>query len=714
MTPAYAEGNPHMSKMSLRAALAAGALLWVGCQGQEPDEAPGTDKTPISDRGEMGVTSRSRSQALNSLQPQTVDARRSVVVTETAILANFTLTNVLGQLVTQNGGSGLNTTQLFRQLWDTQNTSPGQADLQPSAHCNDNGNLINGFPNGCRPSEGAQANAGSSTNIGSYSAIGLYNRFDLAPNNGADCGEYRVVFGKTSGGAGRSFIIFEATLPNPRQDLGIDGCRPVQSFWRDLSTKTVAERATALRDFYFTGLPGFMPVLHINNYGFNPSGVGQVRVNMFIGGPWMLKEFKLQRQCPGGACTLKFAPVTVKANPAGRLFNPASPLPQAPAFRAHFLTQVEELAVNNVNTFNYAVPDQFNSAQSDAQSFGVEDDYLAQFGTGASTFRNDIQTELNRLGSTLTPNQIVARAQALSCGGCHERSNGASVGGGLTFPSSGSFVHSLENTQAGPDGTRFAVSSALANVFIPFRKTVVEDFLNADHPLTPVSRFDMSGSATDGRFGYWVERRAAGVVMKASLDSGNESVLAFNRPEPIAVATDGINVFWTEAAGSILRVPVNGGTITTLATNLTNLSGIVTDGTNLFFTQNGGIVRMAVTGGAATPIITGRVGMTGRLSVDATSVFWQEGDNIQRMPKAGGAVTLFLTRPSITGLASDGTRLWVAEDLNPGNVLAFPLAGGAPTATFAAAFNINSISAGGAHVVWTENRNPGVVMAKVK
>jgi hypothetical protein len=703
-----------MSKTSLSAALAASALLWVGCQGQEAEEPAGGDKAPISDRGEMGTTRGSKEQALSSLSPQTVDARKSVVVTDTAILGNFTLTNVLSQFAAQNGNPALNANLLFRQLWDTQNPSPGQGDLQPGAHCNDNSGLINGFPNGCRPQEGAQAVAGSLTNINSYSAIGLYNRFDLAPANGADCGEYRVVFGKTGGGGGRNFIIFEATLPNPRPDLGIDGCRPVQSFWRDLSTQSVSARATALRDFYFIGLPGFAPVLHMNHFGFNPAGVGQVRVNMFINGPWMLKEFKLQRQCPGGVCALKFAPVTVKANPAGRLFNPASGHALAPSFRAHFITQVEELAVNNVNTFNYAVPDQFNAGQSDAQSFGVEDDYVTQFGTGASAFRNDIQAELTRIGSPLTPNQIVARAQALSCGGCHERSTGNSMGGGITFPFSAGFVHSTESLQSGPDGQRFAVSTAMNNTFIPFRKTVMEDFLNADHPLTPVSRFDLSGSATDGRSGFWVERRAGGVVMKASLDSGNESVLAFNRPEPIAVATDGVNVYWTEAAGSILRVPVNGGTITTLATGLAGIGGIATDGSSLFVTQGGSLLRLSINGGVPTVLVSGRAGVTGRISVDATSLFWQEGNNIQRMPKIGGAITLFVTRAAVTGLASDGTRLWVSEDLNPGNVLAFPLAGGAPTATFAAAFNINSISAGGGHVVWTENRNPGVVMAKVK
>jgi hypothetical protein len=288
------------------------------------------------------------------------------------------------------------------------------------------------------------------------------------------------------------------------------------------------------------------------------------------------------------------------------------------------------------------------------------------------------------------------------------------MGGGITFPPSAGFVHSTESTQAGPDGTRFAVSSALTNVFIPFRKQVMEDFLNADHPLTPVSRFDMTGSATDGRAGYWVERRAAGVVMKASLDSGSESVLAVNRPEPISVATDGVSVYWAEAAGALLKVSVNGGTITTLATGLTGIGGVATDGTHVYFTQNDAILRLPVGGGAPAAVVSGRAGMTGRLTVDGTSLFWQEGNDIQRMPKAGGAISLFVTHASVTGLASDGTRLWVSEDLNPGNVLAFPLAGGTPTATFAAAFNINSIAVGGGHVVWTENRNPGVVMAKVK
>ena len=191
----------------------------------------------------------------------------------------------MNQLAQQNGNPGFTGIQLFRQLWETQNAAAGPLDLQPSAHCSDDGTRLNGFPNICRPVEGAQANAANATNINSYSAIGLFNRFDLAPSDGLNCGEYRIVFGKTGGGAGRNFIIFEAALPNPRRDLGLEGCRQVQAFWRDLSnTPDLNARATALRGFYFAGLPGFSPVLHMEHFGFNFAGVGQIRVNMFMGG----------------------------------------------------------------------------------------------------------------------------------------------------------------------------------------------------------------------------------------------------------------------------------------------------------------------------------------------------------------------------------------------------------------------------------------------
>jgi hypothetical protein len=707
-----------MFKHWSRALLAAGTVMWAGCQPSETGEVESAS-APYSERGGIGMASTSRAQGLTSLAPQTVDGRKSVVVTEASILAHFTLPNVLGQLVAQNGGTGLNATQLFRQLWDTQNPSPGQGDLQPSAHCNDNGGTLNGFPYGCRPQEGAQANPASPTTINSYTAIGLYNRFDLAPTSGAHCGEYRVIFAKTSGGPGRAFLIFEASLPNPREDLGIDGCRPVQAFWRDLSTKNVADRGTALRDFYFNGLPGFMPVFHINNYGFNPNSFGQVRFNVFIEPLWVLKEFKLQRQCPGGACTLKFAPTTLKTNPFGELFNPANATPLAASFREHFVNQVPMLATDNLNTFNYAVPNQFNAVQGDSSTFNAVDEYVLRFGSGPSGFRDAIQARLNSIGSDLTPTQIVARAQSLSCSGCHQRSDNVDMGthpdgSPMRFPSAAGFVHNLEFTEPGPDGNRFFISPGLTGTFIPFRKQVMEGFLNAEHPLTTPSRFNLAGTASDGRFAYWVERRSAGVVMRASLDSGSEQLLAFNRPDPIGIATDGTHVYWTEATGSILKLPVGGGTPSELVTGLTSLGGIATDGATLFWTEGGALRKMSVNGGTRSDVVTGRTGVTGRITVDGGSVYWQEGNAIRKVGKGGGTVSTLLTRASITGIASDGTNVWLAEDGLPGNILRVPVGGGTPAVAFTPTFSLTSVAVGGNHVVWTENRGPGTLMAKTK
>jgi hypothetical protein len=71
-----------------------------------------------------------------------------------------------------------------------------------------------------------------------------------------------------------------------------------------------------------------------------------------------------------------------------------------------------------------------NSGQS--QSFGsTETNYLAQFGAGPSSLRSDLEAVLAALSTGLSPEDVVARAQALSCAGCHQLSNHALLGNGL-------------------------------------------------------------------------------------------------------------------------------------------------------------------------------------------------------------------------------------------------------------------------------------------
>jgi len=54
---------------------------------------------------------------------------------------------------------------------------------------------------------------------------------DLAPANGAHCGQQRMIF--ASNAQNRMFFIIEAQVPNPAPELGIDGCLPLAQFWLD-------------------------------------------------------------------------------------------------------------------------------------------------------------------------------------------------------------------------------------------------------------------------------------------------------------------------------------------------------------------------------------------------------------------------------------------------------------------------------------------------
>jgi hypothetical protein len=526
------------------AAIMLGACGEMPAEGEDLGEQP--PEPPHSDRTGIGMMPPPPAPGTGTATPPVpLDVRRSLAVTEKSILARFGGRRVFTHLVAGHGGSGFTPEQLFRQLWDTQNPAPGQPDLPGMPHCTDNGNSLNGFPYVCRPSEGRQAQPGALIHLDSYAAVGLYNRFDLASVDGTSCGEYRIVLARLPFTPGnRNFIIFEAALPNPRPELGQEGCRPVADFWAALSTEPdPALRATRLESFYFTGLPGFAPVVSPDHYGNNPRGLGQVRTNQFLQNgpttpqvPWLMREFKLVRDCATlPSCTLKFVPATVKTNPFGGLFNPASTHPKAAAFQSHFVGQVAGLALNDLNRFNYQVPDVFNAGQNNSQVPGVEDDYLAQFGPGPSPFHEAIGQELARLGSPLTPRDIVARAQALSCGGCHQRNSGRPVGGGLTWPASANFVHSTE-TDDPADPTRFGISPALRDQLLPLRRTVLEGYLQAS-PLD--ARFVGQSVPTTVR---------AGQTFRVSLTFGNVGTTSWSEPHGIRLQARAGTPTWAVAS----------------------------------------------------------------------------------------------------------------------------------------------------------------------
>ena len=456
--------------------------------------------------------------------PPDIDEHRSLFVHDRATLAHvgpnhdFSLRHTFSQMADQlatAGVTGLDAERLFRDFWDTQN--PSSAAVTPGgAHCDDDGGTINGFTNSCPRAEGAEA-TDPATNLDSYIPIGLVNRIDLAGEGWTNCGEHRIVYAKQGVGGRRNLMIFEAVLPNPSPGCK-DACRPVAEFWGSLSDDPdAASRAEKLQEFYYDGLPGFRPVVHVDHYsstgassGYGSAGGGQIRTNQFMQGPWTLKEMRTLVDCDGGTCEFQFVPDTVKLNPFGELWDPTLPASdhggRVGDFRAAIELQVAALgSATDVNALSYELLDDFNGAQSDAQSSNGDSAYCFHFDCSGDQYLGAAMSTLN---GTLPPNgqltarQVVNRATALSCGGCHQPTTfgltapaalGPSGSGLESWPASAGFVHTDERSLVPmPDPAVFGgqpgfeLSPALELEFLPARKDNLVAFLSEDDcPCAP-------------------------------------------------------------------------------------------------------------------------------------------------------------------------------------------------------------------------------------
>ena len=109
---------------------------------------------------------------------------------------------------------------------------------------------------------------------------------------------------------------------------------------------------------------------------------------------------------------------------------------------------------------------------------------------------------------------------------------------------------------------------------------------SADHP---------AGLATDGNSVFWSDW-SKGTVMKAPLAGGAPTTLANGETNPLGVAADATDVYWTTCyamsgpppcAGAIKKVPKTGGTVVQVASSQVNPYAIVLDGSHVFWTARG-------------------------------------------------------------------------------------------------------------------------------
>lgn len=397
------------------------------------------------------------------------------------------LVDVFNQLAAaETNGRGID---LFRQFWDAQNSV---SVLSSPINCTGE---INGFPILCDRREAEAASFDDSQalqEMAGYVLTAAVNRIDLRRENWQDCGEHRLIYAvRDSLIAQRNFIIFEARVPNPMPG-NVAGCSPVIDMWRNIaSLPEGADRADLLRSFFLQGIDGMPPAISAQHF-FNSAG--QIRTNQFMGFTfWLLKENKLQQLCDGNECRIASSVVTVKENPFGPLFDPTIPSSTSPLaavtaeFQQVFPSLLDPLLNDNIAALSNPVPDHFNHGQSHSSPGpGQENNFAMFFGDGESTvFGNELsqslQGKVDALGNLISVSQLLARATAMTCGGCHQPSTfglnqPASIGAFMlangqiidSWPATLGFVHVDEARN---------ISPALEDVFIPLRIEAFENVL---------------------------------------------------------------------------------------------------------------------------------------------------------------------------------------------------------------------------------------------
>jgi hypothetical protein len=406
-------------------------------------------------------------------------AERMLLETNLDAVSNVSLFGVLEALTT-NGGRNDDPIALYQQIWDSFATAD-QASVPDAVHCGDettNGQpSLNGYPISCNRVESFQVD-----NLSAFFPTAFVNRMDLAPANGAHCGQQRMIFANNA--LFRAFMIVEAQIPNPAPELGIEGCRPLAEFWLQQNQISDGfERGNRLAQAFLVGDPtlaefGFGPFYTAENLTV---GSGQIRTNTFDQDPWTLREFKLALD--GDA--LRAIPFPVAESPHGALWNEGSELPAGEACRQNFIAAaLDGLMTDDLSQMSFVVDGICKNSESRND---FSEDYAGQMSDG---FRAQLEETL--AGTGLSAFDIANRARfAGSCIGCHQEASNSFLGNGVFAPFSVDFPQVTEFPQqcgGGESGLCFPTSPALQTIFLPGRMNVLAALLgipNIPNPCGP-------------------------------------------------------------------------------------------------------------------------------------------------------------------------------------------------------------------------------------
>lgn len=430
-----------------------------------------------------------------------VNERRALF--ETTVSATSALSmRAVWNAIAANEGFATPGERLYGEVIDSYATAD-QARLPDAIHCGDETTdgvpTLNGFPITCNRIERLQFD-----NLDKFFPTAIVNRLDLAPENGAHCGQQRLIF--SSNAQNRMFFIFEAQVPNPAPELGLAGCQPIADFWAtQAAIPDPIERGIRASQAFLTGLPelqmqGVGPFMSASNLTV---GSGQIRTNQFDDFPWTLREFKLAVN--GAALTA--IPFPTAEAPNGTLWNDLAPNEDGAACRQAFINAIPSLLPDDPAQMSFPVPQECKDAESRND---FSQGYAQQLAQGnPAGFRADLENALQ--GTGLTPEDLANRAHfAGSCIGCHQEAIGAPLGNGSFAPFSNGFVHVEEfpSTECADDSC-FRISPAVATVFIPHRAQVLSRFVSI--PPSPGCE-DPGGGGAGGGMGTGGSPGAGGAI----------------------------------------------------------------------------------------------------------------------------------------------------------------------------------------------------------
>jgi hypothetical protein len=383
---------------------------------------------------------------------------RAFVITDQSVLAPFTWNRVVTSL---KSTTSADTTKWLATLTARESDSRPQR-VRP----------FSGFI--AAPIDGYWEPAGAG-NWSYIRPIAIVNRFDLVTTSDTHCGEYRLIFSQRNGSATRLHIAVEISLRNPYPHKGKAGCASIATFWWDLAgIASAKDRGARLEDFFFRGLPATGPVLNPCNFEQD----GSIRTSEVGDGRPRFRQFALRRHCASGQpCVARLTRIPLDNMPHAVLFDASRGGEHAVAFRLDFLRQVASLSLRDVNRISMNLNSNYGaaSAESVIPVFNYRLPFRRSLNTVAGQrFREQIAEELRRAGSTLTPEDLIGRAETQNCVGCHGKPG--PIGDGVVFPKA---FESCEHKADDAPLKSARISPALERVFVPYRIQVLSDYLRA-------------------------------------------------------------------------------------------------------------------------------------------------------------------------------------------------------------------------------------------